>query len=113
MAVSSNRSVSITMTGDVEYSQSFSASTNASGSGQNQLINLSSGANTITVPSGAIGVTIIPPSTNAVAITLKGVSGDTGIALALTGPCSLSLASVSTFVLNAASSITGVRLIYS
>lgn len=114
MSVTSERSVTINFTGDVEYSQSFDAPTNATGSGQNQLVNLSSGANTITVPSSAVAVTIIPPSGNTVAITLKGITGDTGVALALAAPCSLSLnGSVSSFVLTAASAIIGVRLIYS
>ena|SRR6185503_9693831 len=113
MSVTSNRKITITWTNDVEYSQEFEASVNASGSGQNQLVNLSSGANTITVPTGAIGVTIIPPALNATAITLKGVTGDTGIALSLLDPCSLSLTGVSTFCLTAAGTITGVRLIYS
>lgn len=113
MSVTSNRSVTITQTGDVEYTQEFSAPVNSAGSGQNQLVNLSSGANTITVPTGAVAVTIIPPDNNSQTITLKGVTGDTGIALALTAPCSLSLSSVGTFVLTAGGTITGVRLIYS
>lgn len=113
MSVASNRSVILSMTGDVEYTQQFDAVVNSAGSGQNQLVNLSSGANTITVPSGAVAVTIIPPAANAVAMTLKGVAGDTGIALSLLAPSSISLLSVSSFVINAASAITGVRFIYS
>ena len=113
MAVTSNRSVLITFTGDVEYSQTFTASTNSSGSGHNQLINLSTGANTITVPTGAVGVTIIPPANNTQTMLLKKVTGDTGINLALTAPCSLSLDTVTTFVITAGGSITGVRFIYS
>lgn len=113
MSVTSDRSINISFVGDVEYSQTFTAPTNASGSAQSQKVNLSSGANTITVPSGAVAVTIIPPSANAVTMTLKGVTGDTGIALSLLAPCSLSLASVSSFVLTAGGAITGVRLIYS
>ena len=113
MAVTSNRSVLITFTGDVEYSQTFTADTNSSGSGQNQLINLSTGANTITVPADCVGVTIIPPANNTQTMLLKKVTGDTGINLALTAPCSLSLDTVSTFVITAGGSITGVRFIYS
>lgn len=112
MSVTSNRLVQIAFTGDVEYTQEFSAAASAVGSGQNQLVALSSGNNTITVPTSAIAVTIIPPTGNTVALILKGVNGDTGIALALLGPSSISLLSVTTFVLNAASSVT-VRLIYS
>lgn len=113
MSVTSNRSITVTFAGDVEYSQTFDATVNASGSGQIQVINLSSGANTITVPTSAVAVTIIPPAGNAVTMTLKGVTGDTGIALALTSPCSVSLASVSTFVITTGGAITGVRFIYS
>lgn len=113
MSVTSNRSVTLAFTGDVEYSQAFEAPVNSAGSGQNQLINLSSGANTITPPTGAVAVTIIPPDNNSQTMTLKGVTGDTGIALALTAPCSISLSNVSSFVVTAGGTITGVRFIYS
>jgi hypothetical protein len=42
---------------------------------------LASGVNTITVPSGASGFVLVPPSTNTNTIQLKGVSGDTGLSL--------------------------------
>jgi hypothetical protein len=113
MSVTSNRTVQISFSSDVEYTQDFDAAVNASGSGQIQLVNLTTGANTITVPTNAVAVTIIPPALNAVTITLKGVTGDTGIALNLTDPTSIGLSSVSTFCLTAGNSITGVRLIYS
>lgn len=46
---------------------------------------LASGANNITVPSTTtLGVFIQPPLTNTVALTLKGVTGDTGVALSKT-----------------------------
>lgn len=51
-----------------------------------QSSNLSSGVNTITVPTKAGGVVIMPPSTNTQTITLKGASGDTGVALSKTAP---------------------------
>jgi hypothetical protein len=111
MGVTSGRSVAIEFTGPVEFSQTFEALQVSTGSGQIQQVTLSSGNNTITVPSGAVAVTIIFPEDNTVAVTLKGVNGDTGIALSLTDPTSIGLASVSTFVLSAASTVT-VRLIY-
>ena len=47
------------------------------------------------------------------AITLKGVSGDTGVALHLTDPSTIALASsVTSFVLTTGGAITGVRLIW-
>lgn len=113
MSITSQYGITITWTGDVEYSQEFDSTAVSTGSGQSQKVNLSSGNNSITVPSSAVGVTIIPPDSNAVQITLKGVNGDTGVALHLTNPALISLQSVTTFVLNAANAITGVRLIYS
>jgi len=49
-------------------------------------ITLANGANTIAVPTWAVGCIIRPNPLNAVAMTLKGVTGDTGIPLDLTGP---------------------------
>ena len=49
-------------------------------------ITLANGFNSITVPTWAVGVIIIPSPTNAVAMTLKGITGDTGILLALVTP---------------------------
>lgn len=112
MAVTSNRSVTITFSGDVEFSQIFEADPSSSGSGNIVKQNLVNGANTITPPTNAIAVTIIPPEGNATSITLKGVTGDTGIVLHLTDPTSIGLGSASTFCLTAGSAITGIRLIY-
>ena len=112
MSVTSDRSVTIEWAGTIEYSQSFSASTVSTGSGQNQVVALATGANTITVPTGAIAVTILFPAGNTVQVTLKGVTGDTGVALNLTDPSSIGLQGVTTFCLTAASAVT-VRLIYS
>jgi hypothetical protein len=47
---------------------------------------LASGANTITVPTGATGVLIIPPAANAQTLTLKGVTGDTGVPISPSQP---------------------------
>lgn len=112
MSVTSNRSVAIEFTGDVEYSQEFEAAQVSTGSGQSQLIALSSGNNTITVPTSAVGVTIVPPVGSAVVLTLKGVNGDTGIVIHPSDPTSLGLSGVTSFVVNAASSVS-VRFIYS
>lgn len=42
---------------------------------------LSSGFNTLTRPDGADGAVIFPDPSNAATLTLKGVTGDTGLAL--------------------------------
>lgn len=112
MSVTSERSITLGFTGDVEYEQTFAATNVNTGSGQNQLQSLASGNNTITVPSAAVAVTIIPPVGNAVVLTLKGVNGDTGIVIHPSDPSSIGLSGVTSFVLNAASIVT-VRLIFS
>ena len=83
----------------------------ASPVGQRQIVNLSSGANTITLPSGTRFVHIQPPAGNAQTITLKGVSGDTGVALHKTNWTALSLESgVTSLVLTAGGSVTAVEI---
>jgi len=84
-----------------------------------QYLSLSSGANTInstTCPALAQcgGVVLIPPSGNGQTITLKGVSGDTGIALSLTAPTVLTFAvsPPSSFVLTTNGTIAGFKLAF-
>lgn len=113
MAINSKRSISIQFETDIGYNQTFNAVDNAASPGEIEPKALSAGANTITVPTGATGVTIIPPTGNVVTLTLKGISGDTGIPLALASPTSIGLASgSSSFVLTAGGTVT-VRLIWS
>ena len=111
MATTSDATLSIQFTGDVEFQQDFEAVTNAASPGQNAPVDLSSGNNTITVPSGATGVAIILPDENTVQVIAKGVNGDTGISLALIGFNFFSLASGATLVLNAASDVS-VRILF-
>jgi hypothetical protein len=69
---------------------------------QVQQISLAIGANTLTVPSGAAAVLIDPGS--CVSLTLKGVTGDTGVPIAPASnpqgiPLLIPLGSVATFVI--------------
>lgn len=50
-----------------------------------QNVTLANGANTITVPSGVKGFYLIMSSTNTFTVTIKGVSGDTGVQILPTG----------------------------
>lgn len=80
--------------------------------GVTQQITLLNGANTITVPVAPApsGCLIILPSDNTVVTTLKGVTGDTGIAIGKTSFILLtwdSTAPPASFVLTAASAQTG------
>lgn len=115
MSISSTRIIATEFSGDVTAAFQDSAA-NAASPGKLDIVTLASGANTITPPTGGtspVGVTIIPPAANVIGVTLKGVTGDTGIALHLTHPTSLGLgSSTGTFVLTAASTIAGVRLIW-
>lgn len=118
MSVSATRATTITYSGDVTGTETISAAINAASPGAVTIQSLSSGANTITVPS-TTGVTvtactIVPPVGNSVSITLKGISGDTGIRIHNTDPTTVAVdSSVTSFVLTAGSAIAGVRLFWS
>lgn len=65
----------------------------------------------ISIPTGSTLVAFIPPTGNANALTLKGIAGDTGIAISKTKPTLLSVDSaVTSCVLNAAGA-TAVQVI--
>lgn len=117
MATTSTRKITLTFSGDVLGTQDAQAATNTSSAGSIEIKTLASGPNTITVPTGGTvptAVTIIPPTANTTLMTLKGVTGDTGIPIHKTDPTSLAIdATVATFCLTAAASITGVRFIWS
>lgn len=107
----------ITYSGDVDGEQQLDAADNTDSPAVVELKTLSSGNNTITVPTaGTVPTccTIVPPADNEVAITLKGVNGDTGIRIHDTDHTDLALDdSVTSFILNAADVVTGVRLYWS
>lgn len=85
-----------------------------------QAIDLVMGANTInttTCPAmaTAAGVFIIPPVGQGATLALKGISADTGIAIAFTGaPTFLSFANppLTSFVIAAGSTVTGLVLVF-
>lgn len=118
MAITGKRSISLTFTGDITYQQVFAATDNLSANGEQLFTDLAPGFNAFTIPvAGATvptAVTIIPPSANVQTMTLKGVTGDTGIPINRSNPTSVALATTATtFGITAGSTIAGVRLIYS
>jgi len=117
MPTASARTQTITFTGDVTATQTNAALQNPASPGVSQLINLAIGSNVIAAPIGGatpVAVTIVPPAGNVAPITLKGIAGDTGIALHPTDPSTIALGSaVVSFVLNAGGVVTGLRLIWS
>lgn len=69
--------------------------------------NLAAGPNVIQLPTGATRVKLKPPPTNALSLTLKGVTGDTGFLLAAGEPSYLSFdPSVTSFVLAAGGAVS-------
>ena len=114
MAVTSARTIVNLFTGDIAVQSYLDAAENSASPAQLQTVTLASGANTITPPDGAVALTIEWPSDNETLVTLKGVTGDTGVVLHPTDPTSIGLNSDSdTLVLSAAAEITGDRLIWS
>lgn len=111
------RKVTIVYSGPVDGTQEINAADNTSSPASVELKTLSSGANTITVPTAGMvptAVTIVPPSDNTASITFKGVTGDTGVRLHDTDPTTIALdSSVASFCLTAGSTITGLRLYWS
>lgn len=117
MSVAATRVITIAFSGDVVGTNALSAASNAASAGSVEVKTLSSGANTITVPTGGTtptACTIVPPAANTQTLTLKGVTGDTGVGLHLTDPTSIALASaVTTFCITAGGTVTGLRLYWS
>lgn len=119
MATTSRGAIAITFTAPtapgVVGQNSYAIAENTTSPGTTELKDLSSGANTITPPSGGTpkGVLIQPPASNAVALTLKGISGDTGIALHLTNPTYIALSSpTATFVITTGGAIADVLFVW-
>lgn len=116
MPVTAKRAITIQFSVGISASNTFQAADNTASPAQIEVKQLASGPNTITPPTSGVtakAVTILPPSGNLTVITLKGVAGDTGVAIHLTDPTTIGLNSPSaTFVLNAAALIDGVRLIW-
>jgi len=114
MSVTSTCTTTIVYTGDVTGTETIAAATNAASPGSITIQNLASGLNTITVPVAAgatpTSVVIQPPTGNTQTITLKGVTGDTGVGVHLTDHLKLSLAATTTtFVLTTGGIINNVR----
>lgn len=119
MSVTSDRSVTTLFSGQISAGFETDATQNLASPGQMDVVSLTTGTNTITVPSSGttittVAVTIIPPPSNTEVITLKGAGGDTGVKLHVTDPSSIGLDTTqTTIVLTVAAQIDGVRFIWS
>jgi hypothetical protein len=115
MAAQASVSLTGTITGTPVGNQVIGplTATSAAACGQIQELVLQSGANTITCPTtpAPSGVIIKLPDANTAVTTLKGITGDTGYAMGKTGWACLPMdpaAPVASFVLNSASTQTGL-----
>ncbi len=90
MAKTSACSIGVTVTGDgitLTYAPPQSPVENtAAPQGGPVLLALSSGFNTVSVPTGAIGCLLVPATGSAITKTLKGLTGDTGVPIRTDGP---------------------------
>ena len=102
-------------TGLSNGSKVFNASIIAGACGVTTEVVLASGPNTITVPTNAAGCVITLPSTNTQAVTLKGVTGDTGIVIDKTSSHLLTFESTppASFCLTSAGAQTGLYTVIS
>lgn len=71
-----------------------------------QIVAVGAGFNSVTVPTGYTAVLIVPPSGNAQTITLKGITGDTGVPLSPTQPTLLTLGAAAAFGLTVGGAVT-------
>lgn len=85
MSKTSKASIGVTVTGDGvdnSYVPPNNPLTNAAApSGGPVKFVLAAGANTITLPAGAVGCVLTPPASSTNAKIIKGVAGDTGIGI--------------------------------
>lgn len=112
MAVAGTLSVTGTLTGHPEGSRLVSLTWTITAGKSNVTVDLSSGANTVTVPSGTTLVVVIPPTTNTETITAKGVSGDTGFQLSKTRPSIIAWETGSSLVLTTSAAISGTEIYF-
>ena len=79
--------------------------------GQLQIVALTSGDNTITIPAGTTTIAIGPPATTAATLKLKGNAGDTGITIQQGLPTVLAW-KTGTVILNASATATGILVAF-
>ena len=116
MATSATRSITIGFSGDRSGRQEFDAPVSAASPATDVLHTFPIGFSTLTPPTGGStpkALTIILPSANTATLTLKGITGDTGIVLSPTQHTSLGLNSPTAPIgFTASAEIAGVRLIW-
>lgn len=120
MSVTSTRVITANFAGDgLSDAFTFQATSNATSPGAISFLTLPTGSTVIAFPTGGsivYGATIIPPASNTNTITVKGSSGDVGVAIHKTDPTSIAFDTTSTtqtgFTLTVGATITGLRVVW-
>lgn len=83
MATTETMQITVTASGDgIDSAWTPTAMTNSAGTAGGPVkTTLSSGDNTIAVPTGAMGMVLAPPAASAAVLRLKHYAGETGFAL--------------------------------
>jgi len=117
MSTSAQRVTTVQFTGDVTFPLTPTPTANNPTSPASEiLMSLSAGDNVIAIPTTgapAAAVMILKPSGNNIVLKLKGIAGDTGVLLHKTDYDIISLDPTAvSFIINAASQVNGVRLVW-
>lgn len=112
MAVAGTLSLTGTLSGHPEGSRVVALSWSITAGLSTVQVGLASGANTITVPTGATLVILVPPTTNTETVTLKGVTGDTGRQISKTRPTVLAWETGTDFFLLTSGAIAGYEIYF-
>jgi hypothetical protein len=83
-----------TITGDGLSSNDSAQISNTSAVAPQSLVFAGAGFVALVIPAGALGLRITPPPTNAQTLTIKGITGDTGIQIAPASPTTLNFTGV-------------------
>ena len=114
MAISCVSTITLAYAGGRNQNYAFPSVSNPTSPDAELVVGLSSGDNTIDIPSSGVlaqGIVVIPPPTNTAALTLKGNAGDVGVPLNRQNPTQLSLDSgVGSVIINADAAVAGVRV---
>lgn len=112
MAVAGTISVTGTLTGQPDGSRTVALGWTITAGLSAVTVGLSSGANTITVPTGCTLIELVPPATNTETVTYKGISGDTGTQISKTKPTIIAWETGSSFVLTTSGAIAGYTIYF-
>lgn len=107
MATTTETQITVTSSGDgIDGEWEPTAMSNSAGvAGGPVKTTLASGDNTISVPTGAMGMVIAPPAASSTVLKLKGGAGETGFALRSGQPAHIPLPTGTASVLLNASAI--------